>query len=117
MRISLFLFFIAVQFSAFAASDEVMSWEEAKQKHLLLAAALPRYPQGAEARLFRRRYTCLFELKFDYESGHLREVHVVKSCGDRSLDAQAIGAMKVWQAKPRSIHNLLVPITFKPFGL
>jgi TonB family protein len=117
MRIYPWLFCLAVQLSSFAASGDVMPLSEAMQKHLLLVAAKPGYPEGAEARVFRRRYTCLFELKFDYESGHLREVHVVKSTGDRALDAHAIGAMKVWQAKPRSIHNLLVPLAFKPFGV
>ena len=117
MRTYHWLFFAVVQLSSFAASDDVMPLSEAMQKHLLLVAAKPRYPQGSEARMFRRRYTGLFELKFDYESGHLREVHVVKSTGDRGLDGHTIGAMKVWQAKPRSIHSLLVPVDFKPFGV
>jgi outer membrane biosynthesis protein TonB len=117
MRIYPWLLFLAIQLSSFAAADDVMSWDEARQKHLLLVAAKPSYPDAAEARLFRRKYTCVFELKFDYETGHLREVHVVKSTGEPRLDAYAIGAMKVWQAKPRSIHNLLVPVNFKPFGV
>jgi len=95
-----------------------MGVREAMQRHLLLVAALPEYPNEIEAQpgVRHRRYTCEFELKFDYESGHLREVHVVKGTGDQAVDAHAIGAMKVWQAKPRSIHNLLVAVTLKPMG-
>ena len=88
-----------------------MTVDEAIQKHLLLVAAKPEYPY--EARVRGRTGAGLFELKFDYESGHLLEVHVVKSTGDRYLDGHGIGALKAWQAKPRSIHNLCVPITFK----
>jgi hypothetical protein len=118
MRIHACLFLVAMQLSSFAASEDVMGVREAMQRHLLLVAALPEYPSEIEAGpgVRHRRYTCLFELKFDYESGHLREVHVVKSSGDQAVDAHMIGAMKVWQAKPRSIHNLLVAPTLKPMG-
>ena len=117
MRIWLLLFFVAIQSSSFAASEDVMPVREAIRQHLLLVAAMPRYPEGTEGRIMRRRFVGVYELKFDYESGHLREVHVVKSMGEQTLEAWTIGALKVWQAKPRSIHNLLVPVQFKPFGL
>jgi outer membrane biosynthesis protein TonB len=103
-----FLLFAAVRFSSIGASQDVMLLDEAMQKHLLLVAAKPDYPFEAHG----KEGTAIFELKFDYESGHLREIHVVKSIGNRVLDGRAIGALKVWQAKPRSIHTLLVPITF-----
>jgi outer membrane biosynthesis protein TonB len=111
MCVSVFLLLLAaVGLSSFAATENVMMVEEAVQKHLLLVAAKPTY--SYEARSRGRTGRGLFELKFDYETGRLREVHVVKSFGDRLLDGPTIGALKVWQAKPRSIHTLLVPVRF-----
>jgi hypothetical protein len=119
MRICQYLLFVALPFSSFATSEDVMLLREAVQKHLLVVVAKPRYPSDieAEAGVRRRTYTGLFELKFDYDSGHLREVHVVKSTGNRAVDGRAIGSLKVWEAKPRSIHNLVVPVSFKPLGI
>lgn len=119
MRIPCCLFLLSLQLSSLGASDDVMPLTEAMQKRLLLVTARPSYPSEIEVDpgVRRRIYAGVFELKFDYESGHLREVHVVKSTGNRVLDAHAIGAMKVWQAKPRAIHNLLVPLRFKPLGV
>jgi TonB family protein len=93
-------------------SDEppVMTVEEADKKQLLLFAARPSYPY--EARRAHVTGTGIFELRFDYNTGHLREIHVVKSTGADSLDGHAIGALKLWKAKPRSIHILRVPIGF-----
>jgi hypothetical protein len=111
------LLFAAVHLSSSATSEDIMPLNEAIQKRLLLVAAKPKWPHEAPDGVRRRSSTGVFELKFDYESGHLREVHVVTSTGDRILDAHAIGSLKVWQAKPRSIHNLLVPVAFKPTGV
>jgi TonB family protein len=85
--------------------------EEAQAKQLLLFAARPSYPY--EARKVHLSGSGIFDLRFDYETGHLREVHVVKSTGYNSLDGHAIGALKLWKAKPGSIHTLRVPIDFK----
>ena len=52
----------------------------------------------------------VFDLKFDYETGHLREIQIVKSTGHSMLDGRAISALKLWKAKPRSIHTLRVPM-------
>ena len=87
-----------------------MTVGEAVQKDLLLSAPRPDYPYAARAR--GKTGEGMFELKFDYETGRLREVHVIKSIGDRMLDGPAIGALKLWKAKPRSIHTLRVPIRF-----
>jgi len=114
MRIYLCLLCLAVQFSSLSAADGVASQID---KQSLLVAPTPSYPSYSETRNpgeRQRSYTGLFELKFNYESGHLREVHVVKSTGDQVMDAHAIGTLKLWQAKPRTIHNLLVPIKFRP---
>jgi len=43
---------------------------------------------------------------------HLREVHVVQGTGAPLLDGYTIGALKLWKAKPHSLHTLLVPIKF-----
>jgi TonB family protein len=111
MRACVFsLLLAAACFSSFAASPDVITVDEAIEKRLLLVAARPDYPYEARSR--KRTGSGLFELKFDYESGHLREVHVVKSIGDRYLDFFTIRALKIWQAKPRSIHTLLVPVRF-----
>jgi TonB family protein len=114
MRICLCLLCLTVQLPSLSAADDVVSQID---KQSLLVAPAPSYPSYSETRNpgeRQRTYDGLFALKFDYESGHLREVHVVKSTGDRVMDAHAIGALKLWQAKPRTIHNLLVPIRFRP---
>ncbi len=111
MRTNLvFLILMAMHTSSFAASPEPMTVEDAMRKDLLLVAVRPDYPY--EARRQRLTGSGIFELKFDYESGHLREVHVVQSTGQRMLDGHAIGALKLWKAKPHSIHTLRMPITF-----
>jgi outer membrane biosynthesis protein TonB len=94
-----------------AAEPPCMMAREASRRGLLLVAAIPRYPYLARSHWHGG--TGLFELTFDYETGHLREIHVVKSFGDRYLDGYSIGALKVWKAKPRSIHRLCVPIKFE----
>lgn len=70
-----------------------------------MVAVLPR-PHGALTG------SGVFEMKFDYESGRLREVHVVQSTGQPKLDAYTTAALKQWKAKPRSVHTLRLPITF-----
>jgi TonB family protein len=105
-----FLLFPVLNFGAFGASPEMMTEQEAVTKDLLLFAVRPDYPYEALSR--KRSGSGVFDLTFDYESGHLREVHVVKSTGWRVLDAHAIGALKLWKAKPRSLHTIRVPIIF-----
>ena len=101
---------VAIPIVSAGASPEPLSLDEVVQRHLLLTSIWPVYPR--EARESHTEGVGIFELKFDYESGHLREVHVVKSTGNHYLDGHAIGALKLWKAKPRSIHSLLVPIRF-----
>jgi TonB family protein len=101
---------VAIPIVSSGASPELTTLDEAVQRHLLLTSVWPVYPR--EARESHTEGDGIFELKFDYESGHLREVHVVKSTGNHYLDGHAIGALKLWRAKPRSIHSLLVPIRF-----
>lgn len=107
---TLVLLFAAIHVSLSAAGPDLIMVDEAVKKQLLLAAPRPDYPYAASVR--GKTGSGIFELRFDYESGHLREVHVVKSIGDRMLDGHAIGALKLWKAKPRSINTLQVPIEF-----
>jgi TonB family protein len=41
-----------------------------------------------------------FQLTFDYDTGRLREIHIVRSTGKRVLDDAAISALKLWRAEP-----------------
>lgn len=68
-----------------------MTLEEVQAKELLLFAAEPSYPY--EARRQHLSGTGIFELRFDYETGYLREIHVVKSTGYDVFDGHAIGAL------------------------
>ena len=117
----LLLIIASINTFAFAAppdKQKPMTLNDALQRHLLLTAAIPKYPeiyqwQPAGETLIDDG---IFDLRFDFATGRLREIHVVKSTGNNKLDARAILAFKVWKAKPRSIHTLRVPITFKKSG-
>ena len=96
--------------SAIAASPEAVHLDDALRRHLLATAPMPDYPyemrrHGVEGR-------GIFELFFDYDSGHLHEVKVVKSTGSPMLDVYAIGALKLWKAKPHAVSAVVVPVTF-----
>jgi TonB family protein len=88
----------------------IMRGEDAERQNLLSAHPRPDYP--SEARRKRIGGSGVFLLRFDYETGHLREVHVATSTGSPMLDAAVITTLKKWQAKPRSLHTISVPITF-----
>jgi TonB family protein len=107
---SILLIVLTMRALSFADAPKVMTADEAQAKQLLLFAARPSYPY--EARRAHLSGFGIFDLRFDYETGHLREIHVVKSTRASSLDGHAIGALKLWKAKPRSIHTLRVPINF-----
>ncbi len=112
------LIFSALQMFSFAASPERITVAEALRKDLLLVAVRPEFPRSyagnwGGAKWHHGPYKGIFELRFDYETGHLREIHVVQTIGDAKFDGRAIGALKLWKAKPRSIHTLVVPVTFQ----
>ncbi len=87
-----------------------MSCADAVRQNLLLNYPRPDYPRDP----LRRRATGagVFLLRFDYESGRLREIRVGISTGSPTLDAASIQSLKQWQAKPRSLHIITVPIAF-----
>ena len=93
-----------------ARAAEPTTGQEALRQNLLLKHPMPEYPY--EARRLKLSGSGLYQLKFDYESGRLREVHIVHGTGKRVLDDAIISALKRWQAKPRSLHSILQPVTF-----
>jgi TonB family protein len=101
------VFLMLIGLSCLAASPELMTVKEALKRDLLVVAVVPKYPRG------RLTGSGVFDMKFDYESGRLREIHVVQSTGQPKLDANTIAALKQWRAKPRSVHTLRFPITFE----
>ena len=107
---SLILVFAWVVSTSPAASPEAIHVDDALRQNLLLTAPIPDYP--FEMRRHRVEGRGVFELKFDYDTGHLREVHVLKSTGAPLLDGYAIGALKLWKAKAHAVHIVLVPVNF-----
>jgi|GEM_PF-5917070 len=110
MKRYLALMLILVAASAKAATPPVMLAEEAIAQHRLLYHPVPEYPYKARRNSITG--SGIFELSFDYETGHLREVHVVRGTGSAFLDSAALGTLKRWQAKPRSVNKVTVPVTF-----
>jgi outer membrane biosynthesis protein TonB len=112
MRAHLFLLIsLAISPVSFAeTTPEVMTLPEALQRGLLTKAVSPQY--SYEARALRKRGSGVFDLRFDYETGHLQEIHIVRPLPDPLLRNAAIDALKQWHAKPRSIHVLRLPVTF-----
>ena len=107
MRVGVIVLII-LAVSSLAGPPPPLTLEEAQAKQLLLVAVQPFIPY--EARRMRLSGFGVFDLKFDYETGHLREIQIVKSTGHSMRDGRAISALKLWKAKPRSIHTLRVPM-------
>ncbi len=111
MRVLSLLFLIFATSVLFSAgAPEVTSAAEAVRNHLLVRVVPLEYDYEARAR--HMEGDGVFDLIFDYETGHLREVHVVRALSSSRLQKTTIAALKQWQAKPRSIHVLRVPIAF-----
>jgi TonB family protein len=112
MRLCLiFLIFGTIPSWCLAVPPESVTLDDALRKDLLLAAPMPDYPY--QMRHHHVEGNGLFELKFDYDSGHLHEVHVIQSTGSPMLDGYAIGALKLWKAKPHAVHTVMVPLNFR----
>jgi outer membrane biosynthesis protein TonB len=107
----LLLLLLVSSLSLADSTPEVMSLHEAVKNHLLLRNVAPVYYY--EARRRNIQGSGVFDLRFDYETGHLREVHIVNALPDPLLQKAAIDAYAQWQAKPRSIHVLRIPVTFR----
>jgi TonB family protein len=115
MRFAIVLFAFATTTAVCLAVDsDVIRLDDALNRHLLLYAIRPEYPY--EMRHRGVTGTGDFLLRFDYDTGHLEEIHIVKSTGSPMLDKYTIDSLKHWKAKPRSIHRLLVPLGFTTGG-
>lgn len=90
---------------------KIYSVEEAAQ--VLRYAVKPEYSD--EARRLRVSGSGLFELRFEYETGRLKGIHIVVSTGSRVLDHDAIAGLKEWKAKPRSVRSMRIGITFRQY--
>ena len=97
-----------------AKTPELVLVDKTVWFHLLLKHPTPDYPYEARSRLITGKG--VFILRFDYETGRLRQVHIYKSSGNKDLDFAAVSALKKWQAKPRSLHDVVVPITWTTRG-
>jgi TonB family protein len=92
------------------ASPDVMTDQEAHARHFLLSHPAPGWPRDDQRR--RLPGSGVFDIQFDYASGHVREVRIVQSTGVEVLDKACIAAFKTWRAKPSTIHVLRQRITF-----
>ena len=88
---------------------KLFTYEEAAR--VLRFVARPEY--SPEAKSLRLEGEGLFELRFDYETGRLKGIHIVQSTGSKRLDKDAINALKEWRAKPRAIRIMRVPVKFR----
>ncbi|MGI9087112.1 MAG: TonB family protein [Chthoniobacterales bacterium] len=83
---------------------------EALNRHLPVSTQTPHYPADLQRRGVKA--SGVFDMDVDYESGHIREVHIVQSTGNPILDRNTVVALKSWRARPRSIHTLRLPVNF-----
>jgi len=110
----LFLALVMTTDVGLASDPDVIRLDEARNKHLLLYSPRPEYPLQSRALGVVGKGD--FLLRFDYDTGHVKEVHIVKSTGSLLLDKSTIDSLRQWKAKPRSIHQLFVPIGFAMRG-
>jgi hypothetical protein len=54
----------------------------------------------------------LFLLDFDYETGRVIDVHILKSTGDATLDEVSLKAFRRWRCKPHTYRQVKKSITF-----
>ena len=106
----LLIMLILATTSVHADTPPIMLAEDAIAQHRLFYYPRPEYPYEARRRSITG--SGVFDLRFDYDTGHLREVHVASGTGSPLLDSAAIGALKRWQAKPRMVRKIRVPVTF-----
>ena len=92
------------------AEPEPKTAREAFDRHLFVYTVSPRYRH--ELQRSRIKGSGVFEMEFDYESGRVRQVHIVQTTGNDTLDGDTVSALRRWRVKPRSVHTLRLPITF-----
>ncbi len=112
---------VATQIFGLGAAPEVINVADALRKDLLLVTIRPTYPDAREFRPIPGSIYAshpvmgkgVFDLSFDFETGRLRGINILKTTGNSRLDGRAIAALKMWKAKPRSVHTLHVPVDFR----
>lgn len=92
------------------AAPEPKTAKEAFDRHLFVYRVSPRYSSDLQRRKIKG--SGVFEMKFDYDTGRVREVHIVQSTGNDILDRNTVLALRRWRAKPRSVHTLRLPVSF-----
>lgn len=89
---------------------------------MFLYVAIPAYPK--DARVFRPVSGSImnyrpptgrgvYDVTFDYDTGRVRAIHILKSTGSSRLDGCAIAGLKIWKVRPHTVRTVRVPITFK----
>jgi TonB family protein len=102
--------FIAMCLSIYASKETLITVDEARRQHLLFFVR-PDYP--LEARRNRWTGRGVFSVTFDFASGRVQKVQIVRGTGHPLLDSAATAALKQWRAKPKSLHKLAdFPIVF-----
>jgi protein TonB len=101
---------ILVFLAPLQASPEPKTAREAFDRHLIVYSVSPRYPSDLQRR--RIKGSGVFEMKYDYDTGRVREVLIVQSTGNDILDRNAVLALRRWRVKPHSVHTLRLPVTF-----
>lgn len=70
----------------------------------------PKYPEELQSAGVKG--DGIFKMQFDYESGRVTNVSIVRGTGNELLNRNAIVALKQWRAKPRRFHSAQIPISF-----
>jgi TonB family protein len=107
VKLSIAILFLCATTYMRAGSPPMIRAEDA---NLLLNHPRPEYPLNA--RTYRVTGKGEFDLRFDYDTGDLKEIHIVKSTGNRSLDASVVATLKKWQSKPHGLRAIRVPVVF-----
>ncbi len=87
-----------------------MQINDALGRHLLLSHPIPGWTLEDRKQHFTG--SGVFDLEFDYESGRVREVRVVKSTGHEGFDRNIAAGLKRWRAKKDAIHVLRLSLTY-----
>jgi TonB family protein len=72
----------------------------------------PQPDYSMEARRLRLEGQGHFKLSINDQTGLVDSVRTMKSTGHKLLDEAAIKALRNWRFKPRTLHQVIVPIVF-----
>jgi TonB family protein len=92
------------------AAPEPTTAKEAFARHSVVYSVIPRYSNELQRRGVRG--SGIFDMEFDFESGRIHQVHIVRSTGNDRLDRDTIFALRRWRVKPHSVRIIRLPITF-----